>query len=76
MKKQNDPVSVPELVADDANNEFRNGQENTCERDEQRGNPRIDSLGGEQDAEVVVACNGNAAEQHEREDHRYVGSAW
>ena len=65
-----------ELVADDANNEFRNGQEDARKRDEQRGNPRIDPLGGEQDAEVVVACNGNAAEQHEREDHRHVGSAW
>lgn len=70
------PRERAELVADDANNELRNGQEDARKRDEQRGNPRIDPLGGEQDAEVVVACNGNATEQHEREDHRYVRSAW
>lgn len=70
------PVSVPELVTDDTYDEFRYGQENTCERDEQRRYARIDPLGREQDAEVVVACNGNAAEQHEREDHRHVRSAW
>ena len=76
MKKQNDPVSVAELVTDDAYDELRYGQEDACERDEQRRYARIDPLGREQDTEVVVACDGNAAEQHEREDHRHIRSAW
>lgn len=70
------PGERAELVTDDAYDEFRYGQEDACERDEQRRYARIDPLGREQDAEVVVACNGNAAEQHEGEDHRYIRSAW
>lgn len=70
------PGERAELVTDDAYDEFRYGQENACERDEQRRYARIDPLGREQDAEVVVACDGNAAEQHEREDHRHIRSAW
>ena len=65
-----------EFIADDAYDEFRNGQENARERDEQRSHCCIDSLGGEQDAEVVIAGNRNAAKQYECEDHRHVRSAW
>lgn len=70
------PRERAELVTDDAHDEFRYGQEDACERDEQRRYARIDPLGREQDAEVVVACDGNAAEQHEGEDHRHIRSAW
>lgn len=70
------PGERAELVTNDAYDEFRYGQEDACERDEQRRYARIDPLGREQDAEVVVACDGNAAEQHEREDHRHIRSAW